>query len=485
MTTPANTIQDLANREYQWGFVTQVDEDRIPRGLNEDIVRLISAKKNEPEFMLEWRLKAYRHWARLEKSQAEPRWANIKYGPIDYQDLYYYSAPKQKPGLQSLDELDPEILSTYEKLGIPLGEQKRLAGVAVDAVFDSVSVATTFKEKLAEKGVIFCSFSEAVQNHPDLVRKYLGSVVPYTDNFFASLNSAVFSDGSFVYVPKGVRCPMELSTYFRINAAETGQFERTLIVADEGAYVSYLEGCTAPIRDENQLHAAVVELVALENAQIKYSTVQNWYPGDKQGRGGIYNFVTKRGMCAGANSKISWTQVETGSAITWKYPSCILKGENSVGEFYSVALTNNYQQADTGTKMIHIGRNTRSTIVAKGISAGHGQNTYRGQVKIQKSALGARNYTQCDSLLIGDKCGAHTFPYIEVKNASARMEHEASTSKIGEDQLFYLRQRGLKSEDAVSMIVNGFCKRVFRELPMEFAVEAQKLLSISLEGSVG
>jgi Fe-S cluster assembly protein SufB len=409
----------------------------------------------------------------------------VKYGPIDYQDMVYYSAPKKKPSLKSLEEVDPEILRTYDRLGIPLGEQQRLAGVAVDAVFDSVSVATTFKEKLAERGVIFCSFSEAVQNHPDLVRKYLGSVVPYTDNFFASLNAAVFSDGSFVYVPKGVRCPMELSTYFRINAAETGQFERTLIIADEGAYVSYLEGCTAPIRDENQLHAAVVELIALDNATIKYSTVQNWYPGDKEGRGGIYNFVTKRGKCLGRNSKISWTQVETGSAITWKYPSCILMGDSSVGEFYSVALTNNYQQADTGTKMIHIGKNTTSTVVSKGISAGHGQNTYRGLVKIQKSATGARNYTQCDSLLIGDKCGAHTFPYIEVKNASTRMEHEASTSKIGEDQIFYSRQRGLTSEEAVSMIINGFCRQVFRELPMEFAVEAQKLLSISLEGSVG
>ena len=485
MTTPANAIQDFANQEYKWGFVTDIEEDRIPKGLNEDVIRLISQKKREPEFMLEWRLKAYRHWAKLEQADAEPKWANIHYEPIDYQDITYYSAPKQKPSLKNLNELDPEILRTYEKLGIPLEEQKRLAGVAVDAVFDSVSVATTFKEKLAEAGVIFCSFSEAVQNHPELVKKYLGSVVPYSDNFFAALNAAVFSDGSFVYVPKGVRCPMELSTYFRINAAETGQFERTLIVADEGAYVSYLEGCTAPIRDTHQLHAAVVELVALDNAQIKYSTVQNWYPGDKEGRGGIFNFVTKRGLCAGVNSKISWTQVETGSAITWKYPSCILKGDNSVGEFYSVALTNNRQQADTGTKMIHIGRNTRSTVVSKGISAGHGQNTYRGMVKIQKSAVGARNYTQCDSMLIGDKCGAHTFPYIEVKNASARMEHEASTSKIGEDQMFYLRQRGLKTEDAVSMIVNGFCKRVFRELPMEFAVEAQKLLSVSLEGSVG
>jgi Fe-S cluster assembly protein SufB len=485
MSTNVDTIRDLAQQEYKWGFVTDIEEERIPKGLSEDIIRLISAKKHEPEFMLEWRLKAYRHWASLEKAEAEPKWANVKYPPINYQDITYYSAPKQKPKIESLDQLDPEILRTYEKLGIPLQEQKMLAGVAVDAVFDSVSVATTFKGKLAELGIIFCSFSDAVKNHPELVQKYLGSVVPYTDNFFAALNAAVFSDGSFVYVPKGVRCPLELSTYFRINAAETGQFERTLIIADEGAYVSYLEGCTAPIRDENQLHAAVVELIALDNAQIKYSTVQNWYPGDKQGKGGIYNFVTKRGACRGVNSKISWTQVETGSAITWKYPSCILQGDNSVGEFYSVALTNNYQQADTGTKMIHMGKNTKSTIVSKGISAGHGQNTYRGQVKILKGATGARNYTQCDSLLIGDKCGAHTFPYIDVRNASARMEHEASTSKIGEDQMFYLRQRGLKAEDAVSMIVNGFCKRVFRELPMEFAVEAQKLLSVSLEGSVG
>ncbi len=485
MSTNVKTIRDLADREYKWGFVTEIEEERVPKGLNEETIHLISEKKNEPEFMLAWRLKAFRHWASLERAEAEPKWANIKYGPIDYQNITYYSAPKMKPSLKSLEELDPEILRTYEKLGIPLEEQKLLAGVAVDAVFDSVSVATTFKEKLAELGVIFCSFSEAVQKHPELVRKYLGTVVPYSDNFFAALNAAVFTDGSFVYVPKGVRCPMELSTYFRINAAETGQFERTLIVADEGSYVSYLEGCTAPIRDENQLHAAVVELIALDNAQIKYSTVQNWYPGDKQGRGGIYNFVTKRGKCLGVNSKISWTQVETGSAITWKYPSCILQGDNSVGEFYSVALTNNYQQADTGTKMIHLGKNTRSTIVSKGISAGHGQNTYRGLVKIAKNAAGSRNYTQCDSLLIGDQCGAHTFPYIEVKNSSARMEHEASTSKIGDDQLFYLRQRGLSAEDAVSMIVNGFCKRVFRELPMEFAVEAQKLLSVSLEGSVG
>ncbi len=485
-TTSTNTIQELANREYKWGFVTEIEADTIPKGLNEDIIRTISAKKHEPEFMLEWRLKAYRHWEKLEKTQAEPKWANVHFPPIDYQDIAYYSAPKKKSeGPKSLEEVDPELLKTYAKLGIPLEEQKKLAGVAVDAVFDSVSVATTFKDKLQKMGIIFCSFSDAVQNHPELVQKYLGSVVPYSDNFFAALNAAVFSDGSFVYVPKGVRCPLELSTYFRINAAETGQFERTLIIADEGAYVSYLEGCTAPIRDKNQLHAAVVELVALDNAQIKYSTVQNWYPGDKEGKGGIYNFVTKRGKCAGVNSKISWTQVETGSAITWKYPSCILQGDNSIGEFYSVALTNNYQQADTGTKMIHMGKNTRSTVVSKGISAGHGQNTYRGMIKILNSAQGARNYTQCDSLLIGDQCGAHTFPYIEVKNASARMEHEASTSKIGEDQLFYLRQRGLSTEDAVSMIINGFCKQVFKELPMEFAVEATKLLSVSLEGSVG
>jgi Fe-S cluster assembly protein SufB len=485
MSSTVNQINDLTQQEYKWGFITSIDEDRLPPGLNEEIVRAISLKKGEPEFMMEWRLKAYRYWAQLEQKQAEPKWANVKYPPIDYQALSYYSAPKQKKELKSLDEVDPEILDTYSKLGIPLHEQKLLAGVAVDAVFDSVSVATTFKAKLAEAGVIFCSFSEAVKNHPELVKKYLGSVVPVTDNFFAALNSAVFSDGSFVYVPKGVRCPMELSTYFRINAQNTGQFERTLIIADEGAYVSYLEGCTAPIRDENQLHAAVVELIAHDNATIKYSTVQNWYPGDKEGKGGIYNFVTKRGKALGKNSKISWTQVETGSAITWKYPSCILQGDNSVGEFYSVALTNNYQQADTGTKMIHIGKNTKSTVVSKGISAGHGQNTYRGMVKILKGATGARNYTQCDSLLIGDKCGAHTFPYIEVKNASARMEHEASTSKIGEDQIFYLQQRGISKEEAVSMIINGFCKAVFKELPMEFAVEAQKLLSISLEGSVG
>jgi Fe-S cluster assembly protein SufB len=485
MSSTVNQINDLTQQEYKWGFITSIDEDRLPPGLNEEIVRAISLKKGEPEFMMEWRLKAYRYWAQLEQKQAEPKWANVKYPPIDYQSLSYYSAPKQKKELKSLEEVDPEILDTYAKLGIPLHEQKLLAGVAVDAVFDSVSVATTFKAKLAEAGVIFCSFSEAVKNHPELVKKYLGSVVPVTDNFFAALNSAVFSDGSFVYVPKGVRCPMELSTYFRINAQNTGQFERTLIIADEGASVSYLEGCTAPIRDENQLHAAVVELIAHDNATIKYSTVQNWYPGDKEGKGGIYNFVTKRGKALGKNSKISWTQVETGSAITWKYPSCILQGDNSVGEFYSVALTNNYQQADTGTKMIHIGKNTKSTVVSKGISAGHGQNTYRGMVKILKGATGARNYTQCDSLLIGDKCGAHTFPYIEVKNASARMEHEASTSKIGEDQIFYLQQRGISKEEAVSMIINGFCKAVFKELPMEFAVEAQKLLSISLEGSVG
>jgi Fe-S cluster assembly protein SufB len=482
MSTSTSTIQELANKEYQYGFVTDIESESIPRGLSEDVVRLISAKKNEPEFMLEWRLKAYRHWLTMK----EPTWANVKYPAIDYQNVIYYSAPKsKKDGPKSLEEVDPELLEMYKKLGISLQEQERLAGVAVDAVFDSVSVATTFRSKLAEMGVIFCSFSEAVKEHPELVKKYLGSVVPYTDNFFATLNSAVFSDGSFCYIPKGVRCPMELSTYFRINAKDTGQFERTLIIAEEGAYVSYLEGCTAPMRDENQLHAAVVELVALDNAQIKYSTVQNWYPGDKQGKGGIYNFVTKRGKCLGVNSKISWTQVETGSAITWKYPSCILQGDNSVGEFYSVALTNNYQQADTGTKMIHIGKNTRSTIVSKGISAGHGQNTYRGAVKILKGATGARNYSQCDSLLLGDKCGAHTFPYIEVKNSTAQMEHEASTSKIGEDQIFYCKQRGLSAEDAVSMIVNGFCKEVFRELPMEFAVEAQKLLGVSLEGSVG
>jgi Fe-S cluster assembly protein SufB len=480
-TRPADPLTELTTGDYKYGFVTDVEADQIPPGLSEEIIRVISKKKQEPAFMLEWRLRAYRHWLTMK----EPTWANVHYPPIDYQGIVYYAAPKAKKGPGSLDEVDPEVLRTYEKLGIPLREREMLAGVAVDAVFDSVSVATTFKAKLAELGIVFCSFSEAVREHPDLVRRYLGSVVPYTDNFFATLNSAVFSDGSFCYVPKGVRCPMELSTYFRINAANTGQFERTLIVADEGATVSYLEGCTAPMRDENQLHAAVVELVALEGATIKYSTVQNWYPGDKEGRGGIFNFVTKRGKCAGAGSKISWTQVETGSAITWKYPGCILVGEGSVGEFYSVAVANNYQQADTGTKMIHIGRNTRSTIVSKGISAGHGQNTYRGLVKILKGAEGARNYSQCDSLLMGDKCGAHTFPYVEVNNSSAQLEHEASTSKVGEDQLFYCRQRGLSTEDAVSMIVNGFCKEVFRELPMEFAVEAQKLLGVSLEGSVG
>jgi Fe-S cluster assembly protein SufB len=482
MTPDVNDVEKLTQQEYKYGFVTPIEAETVPKGLNEDIIRMISSRKKEPEWLLEWRLKAYRHWLTMK----EPRWANVHYPPIDYQDIYYFAAPKSlKERPKSLDEVDPELIRTYEKLGIPLREQEVLAGVAVDAVFDSVSVATTFKEKLKELGVIFCSFSEAVQEHPELVRKYLGSVVPYTDNFFAALNSAVFSDGSFCYVPKGVHCPMELSTYFRINAAKTGQFERTLIIADEGAYVSYLEGCTAPMRDENQLHAAVVELVALDNAYIKYSTVQNWYPGDKEGRGGIYNFVTKRGKCAGKNSKISWTQVETGSAITWKYPSCILLGDNSVGEFYSVALTNNFQQADTGTKMIHIGKNTRSTIVSKGISAGHSQNSYRGAVRILKNAENARNFSQCDSLLLGDQCGAHTFPYIEVQNPSATMEHEASTSKINEEQLFYCQQRGISKEDAVSMIVNGFCKEVFRELPMEFAVEAQKLLSVSLEGTVG
>jgi Fe-S cluster assembly protein SufB len=473
-------IQQIAQQEYKYGFVTDIETDVVPPGLSEEVIRTISLKKNEPEFMLEWRLKAFRQWQTMQ----EPKWPNFEYGPIDYQALSYYAAPKKKKQLNSLDEVEPELLETFKKLGISLDEQKRLTGVAVDAVFDSVSVATTFRGELAKLGIIFCSFSEAVQDHPELVKKYLGTVVPYTDNFFATLNSAVFTDGSFCYIPKGVRCPMELSTYFRINTAGTGQFERTLIIADEGSYVSYLEGCTAPMRDENQLHAAVVELVALEGATIKYSTVQNWYPGDKEGKGGIYNFVTKRGK-AMKNAKLSWTQVETGSAITWKYPSCILQGDNAVGEFYSVALTNNHQKADTGTKMIHIGKNTRSTIVSKGISAGHGQNTYRGQVKILKGAENARNYSQCDSLLLGDKCGAHTFPYIEVRNPSAKMEHEATTSKISEDQLFYAQQRGLSAEDAVSMIVNGFCREVFRELPMEFAVEAQKLLGISLEGSVG
>ncbi|MGC8829457.1 MAG: Fe-S cluster assembly protein SufB [Verrucomicrobiia bacterium] len=482
MNQKTESIESLVKREYKYGFYTEVETDTVPAGLNEDIIRLISYKKQEPDWLLEWRLKAYRHWLTMKI----PTWAKVKYPPVDFQSIVYYAAPKKKKdGPKSLDEVDPKLLETYEKLGIPLKERERLAGVAVDAVFDSVSVATTFKEKLAEKGIIFCAFSEAVREHPELVRKYLGSVVPYTDNFYAALNSAVFSDGSFCYIPKGVRCPMELSTYFRINASNTGQFERTLIIAEEGAYVSYLEGCTAPMRDENQLHAAVVELIALENAEIKYSTVQNWYPGDEFGRGGIYNFVTKRGICKGKNSKISWTQVETGSAITWKYPSVILQGDNSVGEFYSVAVTNNYQQADTGTKMIHIGKNTRSTIISKGISAGHGQNSYRGLVKIAKTAENARNFSQCDSLLIGNKCGAHTFPYIEVRNPTATVEHEATTSKIGEDQIFYCNQRGISTQDAVNMIVNGFCKEVFRELPMEFAVEAQKLLGVSLEGSVG
>jgi len=481
MTTAQKTIEELANREYKYGFVTDIEADTVPPGLNEDVIRHISAKKGEPEWLLEWRLKAYAAW----QTMTEPTWHNVHYPPIDYQAISYYSAPKRKPQLSSLDEVDPEVRATFQKLGIPLEEQKLLAGVAVDAVFDSVSVATTFREKLSKLGIIFGSFSEAVREHPELVRKHLGSVVPHTDNFFAALNAAVFTDGSFAYIPKGVKCPMELSTYFRINAMNTGQFERTLIVADEGASVSYLEGCTAPMRDENQLHAAVVELVAMDDATIKYSTIQNWYPGDQDGKGGIYNFVTKRGRCQGRNSKITWTQVETGSAITWKYPSCLLIGDNSVGEFYSVALTNQRQQADTGTKMIHIGKNTKSTIVSKGISAGRGQNTYRGLVRIGKNATGARNYSQCDSLLIGDKCGAHTFPYLDIKNTSAKVEHEASTSKIGEDQIFYCRQRGLATEDAVNMIVSGFCKEVFRELPMEFAVEAQKLLSVSLEGSVG
>jgi Fe-S cluster assembly protein SufB len=481
MSTSTQTIEDLAGREYKYGFVTDVEQESAPRGLNEDIVRLISAKKGEPAWLLDWRLKAFRLW----QTQEEPSWGNVTYGPIDYQQMIYYAAPKPRPALASLDEVDPEILRTFEKLGIPLDEQKMLSGVAVDAVFDSVSVATTFKEKLAGLGIVFCSFSEAVRTHPDLVRRYLGTVVPYSDNFFATLNSAVFSDGSFVYVPKGVRCPMELSTYFRINARETGQFERTLIIAEEDSSVSYLEGCTAPMRDEHQLHAAVVELVALDRATIKYSTVQNWYPGDREGRGGIYNFVTKRGACRGVASKITWTQVETGSAITWKYPGCILQGDGSIGEFYSVATTNNRQQADTGTKMIHLGRGTRSTIVSKGISAGRGQNTYRGLVKIGKGAEGAHNYSQCDSLLIGDECGAHTFPYLDIRNSTARVEHEASTSKIGEDQIFYCRQRGLSAEDAVNLIVSGFCRDVFQQLPMEFAVEARKLLGVTLEGSVG
>lgn len=482
MTKDNKIIDQTISQEYKYGFVTDIKQNTIPAGLNEDVVRLISAKKNEPEWLTDWRLKAFRHWLKME----EPDWAKVRYDPIDYQAISYYSAPEGKKLLKSLDEVDPELIDTYQKLGIPLEEQKLLAGVAVDAVFDSVSITTTFKDVLMEKGVIFCPFSEAVSKHGNLVRKYLGSVVPPGDNYFAALNSAVFSEGSFVYIPKGVRCPMELSTYFRINAANTGQFERTLIIADEASYVSYLEGCTAPMRDENQLHAAVVELVALKDSQIKYSTVQNWYPGNpKTGKGGIYNFVTKRGICLGDNSKISWTQVETGSAITWKYPSCILKGDNSVGEFYSVALANNFQQADTGTKMIHIGKNTRSTIISKGISAGRGQNTYRGAVKIMPGAQNARNYSQCDSILIGEHCGAHTFPYIDVRNATAQVEHEASTSRIGEDQLFYCNQRGVSTEDAVSLIVNGFCKEIFKNLPMEFAVEAQKLMEVSLEGSVG
>ncbi|MEQ8886911.1 MAG: Fe-S cluster assembly protein SufB [Sandaracinaceae bacterium] len=479
--TSTEQIDQILDRKYEAGFVTDIEQEFAPPGLNEDTIRLISAKKEEPEWLLAWRLKAFAHWKRMK----EPTWAKVDYPQIDYQSISYYAAPKQKPKLESLDEVDPKLLETYAKLGIPLHEQKMLAGVAVDAVFDSVSVATTFKGKLAEAGVIFCSISEAVKKHPELVKKYIGSVVPITDNFFATLNSAVFTDGSFVYVPMGVRCPMELSTYFRINASNTGQFERTLIIAEEGSYVSYLEGCTAPMRDENQLHAAVVELVAHDDAEIKYSTVQNWYPGDENGVGGIYNFVTKRGKCAGARSKISWTQVETGSAITWKYPSCVLEGDGSVGEFYSVALSNNYQQADTGTKMVHVGKNTRSTIISKGISAGHGQQTYRGGVSVAKGATGARNYTQCDSLLIGSECGAHTIPYIEVKNKTAQIEHEATTTRIGDDQLFYCRQRGLSEEDAVNLIVNGFCKEVLSELPMEFAVEAQKLLGISLEGAVG
>jgi Fe-S cluster assembly protein SufB len=480
-TETVQQVQAVADRKYKYGFVTDIEMETAPKGLNEDTIRFISAKKEEPDWLLQWRLKAYRHWLTMQ----DPEWAKVKHPPIDFQDAYYFAAPKRKDGPKSLDEVDPELLETYKKLGIPLEEQERLAGVAVDAVFDSISVATTYKKKLEEQGILFCSISEAVQNYPDLVRQYLGSVVPYSDNFYATLNSAVFSDGSFVYVPKGVRCPMELSTYFRINAAETGQFERTLVIAEEGSYVSYLEGCTAPMRDENQLHAAVVELVALDDAEIKYSTVQNWYPGDENGVGGIYNFVTKRGACRGVNSKISWTQVETGSAITWKYPSCILQGDNSVGEFYSVAITNNLQQADTGTKMLHIGRNTRSRIIAKGISAGRSDSTYRGLVRVLPRAEGARNFTQCDSLLVGDRCGAHTVPYIESRNPSARVEHEATTSKISDDQMFYCQQRGLSAEEAVALIVNGFCREVLQELPMEFAVEAQKLVGISLEGSVG
>ncbi len=481
MSDSMMVLEDHTKSEYKYGFTSDIETEVIPKGLSEDVVRIISAKKNEPEFMLEYRLKAYRHWLTM----VEPVWPNVDYPSIDYQDIIYYAAPKKKPELESLDQVDPELIKTFNKLGIPLEEQKFLTGVAVDAVIDSVSVKTTYKEKLGELGIVFCSFSEAVHEHPDLIKKYLSTVVPYTDNYFAALNSAVFSDGSFVYIPKGVRCPMELSTYFRINTANTGQFERTLIVAEEGSYVSYLEGCTAPMRDENQLHAAVVELVAMDNAEIKYSTVQNWYPGDENGVGGIYNFVTKRGLCAGVNSKICWTQVETGSSITWKYPSCVLKGDNSVGEFYSVAVTNNKQQADTGTKMIHIGKNTKSTIISKGISAGRSHNSYRGLVKIGKKAENAHNFSQCDSLLMGDRCGAHTFPYLEVENHTAKVEHEATTSKIGEDQLFYLQQRGMDMEDAINMIVNGYCKEVFNELPMEFAAEAQKLLAISLEGSVG
>ncbi|MEM6697514.1 MAG: Fe-S cluster assembly protein SufB [Bacteroidota bacterium] len=481
MSDSMQTLEQHTQSDYKYGFTSDIEMEAFPKGLNEEVVRMISAKKNEPEFLTEWRLKAFRRWQEMK----EPTWPNVKYDPIDYQDIIYFAAPKKKPQYESLDEVDPELLETFEKLGIPLNEQKVLAGVAVDAVIDSVSVKTTYREKLGELGIIFCSFSEAVQDHPELIKKYLGSVVPATDNYFAALNSAVFSDGSFVYIPKGVRCPMELSTYFRINMANTGQFERTLIIAEEGSYVSYLEGCTAPMRDENQLHAAVVELVAMDDAEIKYSTVQNWYPGDKEGNGGIYNFVTKRGLCKGKRSKISWTQVETGSAITWKYPSCVLQGDNSIGEFYSVAVTNNYQEADTGTKMIHIGKNTRSTIISKGISAGKSQNSYRGLVKVARRAENAHNFSQCDSLLMGDRCGAHTFPYLEIENQSAKVEHEATTSKIGEDQLFYLQQRGLSEEDSINMIVNGFAKEVFNELPMEFAVEAQKLLAISLEGSVG
>lgn len=481
MSDSMNILEEHTRGEYKYGFTSDIETETFPKGLSEDIVRLISEKKNEPEFLLEWRLKAYHHWLEMK----EPQWPNVKYPQIDFQDIIYFAAPKKKPQYESLDEVDPELLRTFERLGIPLEEQKMLAGVAVDAVIDSVSVKTTYKDKLAELGIVFCSFSEAVQEHPELIKKYLGSVVPYTDNYYAALNSAVFSDGSFVYIPKGVRCPMELSTYFRINTANTGQFERTLIVAEDSSYVSYLEGCTAPMRDENQLHAAVVEIIALDNAEVKYSTVQNWFPGDKEGKGGIYNFVTKRGLCEGHHSKISWTQVETGSAITWKYPSCVLKGDYSIGEFYSVAVTNNYQQADTGTKMIHLGKNTRSTIISKGISAGFSDNSYRGLVKIGKKAENAHNFSQCDSLLMGDKCGAHTFPYLEVENSTARVEHEATTSKIGEDQMFYLQQRGLSEEDSINMIVNGYCKEVFNELPMEFAVEAQKLLEISLEGSVG